>query len=162
MVPIDPNDKETWGDKEHRLAQVSETTVIHKHIVEVKFLGDLFQSFRFLCGIVRFLNLFGDLQVRDNQWWRSFSRGYITQWAEMNPQRSDAFFYAHSISDVQTMAPMLLKFRGTPGRKAYLVISGGQFCSCEEAAEVLGWSLATCKDRRFRLFDLEVNTEIKP
>lgn len=35
VVPIDPSDVETWGDKEHRLAQVAETTVIHKDIVEV-------------------------------------------------------------------------------------------------------------------------------
>lgn len=38
---MDPEDKETWGDSEHRLAQISETTVIHKNIVEVSnlFLG---------------------------------------------------------------------------------------------------------------------------
>lgn len=80
----------------------------------------------------------------------------------MNPQRIDAFFYAHRISDVQAMAPLLEKFRATPGRKAYLVISGGEFCPCEEAAQALGWSPASCKDRRFKVFDLEVSTGIKP
>jgi len=99
-----------------------------------------------------------NLQVRDNQWWRAFSRGYITQWAEMNPQRSDAFFYAHRVSDVQAMAPLLQKFRGTLGRKVYLVVSGGDFCSCEAAAQVLGWAAASCSDRRFKVFDLEVST----
>ena len=37
MVPVDPRDQETWADRDHRLAQVSETTVIHKDIVEVNF-----------------------------------------------------------------------------------------------------------------------------
>lgn len=35
VVPVDPRNKETWGDSEHRLAYVSETTVIHKDIVQV-------------------------------------------------------------------------------------------------------------------------------
>jgi hypothetical protein len=130
VVPVDPNDKATWGDKEHRLAQVAETTVIHKDVVD----------------------------VRDNQWWRTFSRGYITQWAEMNPQRCDAFFYAHRISDVKTMAPLMMKFRSVPGRKVYLVISGGQYCSCEDAVEIFGWAAAECKARRFKVFDLEVGS----
>ncbi len=47
VVLVDLNDKETWGEREHRLAQVAETTVIHKDVVE----------------------------VRDNQWWRTFTRG---------------------------------------------------------------------------------------
>jgi len=128
VVPVDPNDKETWADKEHRLAQVSETTVVHKDVVE----------------------------VRDNQWWRVFARGYVTQWAEMHPQRTDAFFYAHSIRDVKDMAPLLQRFRATSGRKAYLVVSGGEVCPCEEAADILGWSRTSCTERRFKLFDLEV------
>lgn len=36
VIPVDPNDKETWGDRDHRLAQVAETTVIHKKTVEVR------------------------------------------------------------------------------------------------------------------------------
>ncbi|KAG0580596.1 hypothetical protein KC19_4G185500 [Ceratodon purpureus] len=130
VVPVDPRDQETWADRDHRLAQVSETTVIHKDIVE----------------------------VRDNQWWRTFARGYVTQWAEMNPQNTDAIFYAHSISDLKAMAPLLLKFRATPGRTAYLVVSGGKFCPCEEAADVLGWSHTVCSERRLNLFDLEVGS----
>lgn len=35
VLPVDPRNKETWGDSEHRLAYVSETTVIHKDIVQV-------------------------------------------------------------------------------------------------------------------------------
>lgn len=35
VMPVDPRSKETWGDSEHRLAYVSETTVIHKDIVQV-------------------------------------------------------------------------------------------------------------------------------
>lgn len=76
----------------------------------------------------------------------------------MNPQRCDAFLYAHSIGDVKVMAPLLLKFRSTFGRKAYLVVSGGQFSPCEKAAEALGWNPSQCKDRRFKVFDLEVGT----
>lgn len=95
-------------------------------------------------------------QVRDNQWWRTFSRGYITQWAEMNPQQSDAIFYAHTLEEVKILAPLLFKFRHTPGKKAYMVVSGGEHCPCGEAADVLGWARTTCLERRFRLFDLEV------
>lgn len=35
VLPVDSNDMDTWGDKEHRLAQIAETTVIHKNVVEV-------------------------------------------------------------------------------------------------------------------------------
>lgn len=128
VLPVDPNDKETWGDSEHRLAYVSETTVIFKDIV----------------------------QVRDDQWWRALSTGYITQWAAMYPQKIDALFYAHSISEVKALAPLLEKFRTTVGKKAYIVVSGGGFCPCEEAAAALKWPKTVCKERRFKIFDLEI------
>jgi hypothetical protein len=126
VLPVDPNDKETWGDSEHRLAYVSETTVIFKDIV----------------------------QVRDEQWWRALTSGYVTQWAAMHPQKVDALFYAHSLGEVRALAPLLERFRTTPGRKAYLVVSGGGHCPCEEAATVLKWPKVVCKDRRFKIFDL--------
>ncbi|KAK4541376.1 hypothetical protein RGQ29_033243 [Quercus rubra] len=99
VLPVDPNNKETWGDSEHRLAYVSETTVIFKDIV----------------------------QVRDDQWWKALSTGYITQWAAMHPQKIDALFYAHSVDEVKVLAPLLEKFRSTFGKKAYIAISGGDF-----------------------------------
>ncbi|GJM87186.1 hypothetical protein PR202_ga03114 [Eleusine coracana subsp. coracana] len=126
VLPVDPNDKETWGDSEHRLAYVSETTVIFKDIV----------------------------QVRDDQWWRALTSGYVTQWAAMYPQKVDALFYAHSLADVRALAPLLEKFRTTPGRKAYLVVAGGGHCPCEETATVLKWPRVVCKERRFKIFDL--------
>ncbi|CAA6655249.1 unnamed protein product [Spirodela intermedia] len=116
VLPVDPSDKETWGDSEHRLAYVSETTVIFKDIV----------------------------QVRDDQWWRALSTGYITQWAAMNPQKIDALFYAHSIDEVRALAPLLEKFRTTVGKKAYIA----------DAAVVLKWPRGVCKERRFKIFDL--------
>ncbi|CAM6128710.1 unnamed protein product [Calypogeia fissa] len=130
VVPIDPNIKDTWGDSEHRLAYISETTVIHKEIV----------------------------QVRDDQWWRTFSRGYVTQWAAMYPQQSDALFYAHSLSELVELAPLILRFRSTPSKKAFVVVPGGAFCPCEEAAVLLGWPPHNCKERRFKIFDLEVGS----
>lgn len=128
VLPVDPNDKETWGDSEHRLAYVSETTVIFKNIVE----------------------------VRDNQWWKALSTGYVTQWAAMYPQKIDALFYAHSIDEVKALGPLLEKFRGTVGKKAYIAVSGGKFCPCEDAASALKWPKVVCKERRFKIFDLEV------
>ncbi|XP_057782471.1 uncharacterized protein LOC131000528 [Salvia miltiorrhiza] len=128
VVPVDPNDKDTWGDSEHRLAYVSETTVIFKDIV----------------------------QVRDDQWWKALSNGYVTQWAAMYPQKIDALFYAHSIDEVKALAPLLDKFRSTVGKKAYIVVSGGNFCPCEEAAAALKWPKAVCKERRFKIFDLGI------
>lgn len=128
MLPVDPKDKETWGDSEHRLAYVSETTVIFKDIV----------------------------QVRDDQWWKALTTGYITQWAAMHPQKIDALFYAHSLSEVKALAPLLEKFRTTPGRKAYIVVSGGHYCPCEQAAIALKWPQIVCKERRFKIFDLEI------
>lgn len=128
VLPVDPNDKETWGDGEHRLAYVSETTVIFKDVV----------------------------QVRDDQWWRALSNGYITRWATMHPQKIDALFYAHSVSEVHSLAPLLNKFRSTVGRKAYIVVSGGNFCPCEDSAAALKWAKTVCKERRFKIFDLEV------
>ncbi|KAI0528812.1 hypothetical protein KFK09_001355 [Dendrobium nobile] len=130
VLPVDPNDKETWGDSEHRLAYVSETTVIFKDII----------------------------QVRDDQWWRALSNGYITQWAAMNPQKIDALFYAHSIGEVKALAPLLEKFRSTVGRKAYIAVSGGKYCPCEEATDVLKWPKSVCKERRFKILDLEIGS----
>ncbi|CAD6257531.1 unnamed protein product [Miscanthus lutarioriparius] len=77
VLPVDPNDKETWGDSEHRLAYVSETTVIFKDIV----------------------------QVRDEQWWRALTSGYVTRWAAMHPQKVDALFYAHSLGEYSPSIP---------------------------------------------------------
>ncbi|XP_051134463.1 uncharacterized protein LOC127253751 [Andrographis paniculata] len=128
VLPVDPKDKETWGDSEHRLAYVSETTVIFKDIV----------------------------QVRDDQWWKALSTGYITQWAAMHPQKIDALFYAHSVEEVKALSPLFEKFRTNVGKKAYIVVSGGDFCPCESAAAALKWSKAVCKERRFKIFDLGV------
>lgn len=128
VLPADPNDKETWGDSEHRLAYVSETTVIFKDIV----------------------------QVRDDQWWKALTTGYITQWAVMYPQKIDALFYAHSLDHVRALAPLLERFRASAGKKAYIVVSGGSFCPCEEAAAVLKWPKNVCRERRFKIFDLEI------
>ncbi|XP_024371047.1 uncharacterized protein [Physcomitrium patens] len=128
VVPVDPRNKETWGDSEHRLAYVSETTVIHKDIV----------------------------QVRDNQWWRTMSRGYVTQWAAMNPQKSDVIFYADTLDEVRALAPLILKFRATPGKKAFVAVTGAPSCPCEEAATILGWSPASCHERRFKIFNFEI------
>ena len=130
VLPVDPRDKETWGDSEHRLAYVSETTVIFKDIV----------------------------RVRDDQWWKALSTGYMTQWAAMYPQKIDAMFYAHSIQEVKTLAPLLEKFRSTFGKKAYIAVSGGNFCPCEDAATALGWPKAVCKERRFKIFDLGIGS----
>lgn len=128
VLPVDLNDKETWGDSEHRLAYVSETTVIFKDIV----------------------------QVRDDQWWKALSTGYVTQWAAMYSQKIDALFYTHSVDEVQALAPLLEKFRSTVGKKAYIAVSGGKFCPCEDAATALKWPKLVCKERRFKIFDLDV------
>ncbi|KAE8700829.1 hypothetical protein F3Y22_tig00110556pilonHSYRG00827 [Hibiscus syriacus] len=128
VLPIDPTDKETWGDSEHRLAYVSETTVIFNDIV----------------------------QVRDEQWWRALTNGYVTQWAAMYPQKIDALFYAHSVEEVKALAPLLEKFRSSVGKKAYIVVSGGNFCPCEDAAVALNWPKSVCKERRFKIFDLRI------
>jgi len=74
----------------------------------------------------------------------------------MYPQKIDALFYAHSLGEVRALAPLLEKFRSVVGRKAYIVVSGGNFCPCEEAAAVLKWPKAVCKERRFKIFDLGI------
>lgn len=130
VLPVDPKDKETWGDSEHRLAYVSETTVIFMDIV----------------------------QVRDDQWWKALSTGYVTQWAAMYPQKIDALFYAHSLDEVKALSPLLEKFRSTLGKKAYIVVSGGNFCPCEEAATALKWPKVVCRERRFKIFDLSIGS----
>ncbi|KAK8596478.1 hypothetical protein V6N13_001105 [Hibiscus sabdariffa] len=96
VLLVDPTNKETWGDSELRLAYVSKNTVIFKEIV----------------------------QVRDDQWWRALTAGYVTQWATMYSQKTDALFYAHSVDEVKALAPLLEKFRSTVGKKAYIVVSG--------------------------------------
>lgn len=101
--------------------------------------------------------IFKDIvQVRDDQWWKALSTGYITQWAAMYPQKIDALFYAHSVDEVRALAPLLEKFRSTVGKKAYIVVSGGNFCPCEDAASALNWPKLVCKERRFKIFDLAI------
>lgn len=74
----------------------------------------------------------------------------------MHPQKIDVLFYAHSLDEVQALSPLLEKFRSTVGRKAYIVVSGGRFCPCEETADALKWPSIVCKERRFKIFDLNV------
>ncbi|KAH7425783.1 hypothetical protein KP509_11G070800 [Ceratopteris richardii] len=130
VVPIDPQEKDTWGDSEHRLAQIAETTIIFKDVV----------------------------QVRDDQWWRALSRGYVTQRTSMYPQQIDALIYAHTLEDVTSLAPLIQQFRVTPNKKAYLVVSGGSLCSCDAAVMKLGWPASACHERRFEVFDLELGS----
>lgn len=74
----------------------------------------------------------------------------------MYPQKIDALFYAHSVHEVRALAPLLEKFRSTVGKKAYIVVSGGNFCPCEDAASALNWPKLVCKERRFKIFDLAI------
>lgn len=134
VLPVDPKDKETWADSEHRLAYVNETTVIFKGVVE----------------------------KRDKQWWQYMSRGYVTQWARMNPQQSDVLFYAHTLGEIVDLAPLIIRFRNTPGRKAYVVVSGTSQCPCEQASVMLGWSQTACHEFRFKIFDLGVGSGVVP
>lgn len=76
----------------------------------------------------------------------------------MNPQKIDALFYAHSVSEIKALAPLLEKFRSTVGKKAYIAVSGGNFCPCEAAATALNWPKLVCKERRFKIFDLSVGS----
>ncbi|KAE8688767.1 hypothetical protein F3Y22_tig00110956pilonHSYRG00167 [Hibiscus syriacus] len=128
VLPVDPTDKEASGDSEHRLAYVSETIEIFKDIV----------------------------QVRDEQCWRALTTGYVTQWAAMHPQKIDALFYAHNVDEVKTLAPLLEKFRSSVGKKAYIVVFGGNLCPCEDVAVALNWPKSVCKERRFKIFDLQL------
>ena len=84
------------------------------------------------------------------------SRGYVTQWAAMNPQKSDVIFFADTLNEVRALAPLVLKFRSTAGKKAFVAVTGGVRCPCEEAASILGWSSSACRERRFKIFDLEI------
>jgi hypothetical protein len=74
----------------------------------------------------------------------------------MYPQKIDALFYAHSVDEVKALAPLLEKFRSTVGKKAFIAVSGGNFCPCEDAATALKWPKLVCKERRFKIFDLAV------
>ena len=42
------------------------------------------------------------------------------------------------------------------GEKAYIVVSGGIFCACEDAATALNWPGSVCRERRFKIFNLGV------
>lgn len=90
------------------------------------------------------------------------SRGYVTQWARMNPQQSDVLFYAHTLGEIVELAPLILRFRNTPSRKAYVVVSGTSQCPCEQASVMLGWSQTACHERRFKIFDLGVGSGVVP
>nr|ABA95975.2 hypothetical protein LOC_Os12g08300 [Oryza sativa Japonica Group] len=100
--------KETWGDSKHRLAYLAETTVIFKDIV----------------------------QMRDEQWWRALTSGYVTQWEAMHPQKSGS-------------AP-------PPAVRLTSSCPAVGTTPAEEAATVLKWPKVVCKERRFKIFDLAV------
>ncbi|ONK63935.1 uncharacterized protein A4U43_C07F20430 [Asparagus officinalis] len=74
----------------------------------------------------------------------------------MYPQKIDALLYAHTLSEVRALAPLLMKFRSIAHRKAYIVVSGDKFCACEDAAVVLNWPKSVCKERLFKIFDLGI------
>lgn len=74
----------------------------------------------------------------------------------MYPQKIDALFYAHSVDEVKALAPLLEKFRSTVGKKAFIAVSGRNFCPCDDAATALKWPKLVCKERRFKIFDLAV------
>ena len=74
-----------------------------------------------------------NVQVWDDQWWKALSIGHVTQCVAMNPPKIDVLFYAHSVNEVKALAPFLEKFRSTVGKKAYIAISGGNFCPYEDA-----------------------------
>lgn len=133
VLPVNPIDKDSWGDSEHRLAQIAETTVIFKNVVE----------------------------MRDEQWWKAMSKGYVTQWAAMHPQECDVLMYAHSVAEAAALAPLIARYYSTPGKKAFLVVSGGAYCPCEEAVKKVGWAVTACRERRFRVFDLELGSVAK-
>ncbi|OIT39472.1 hypothetical protein A4A49_09600 [Nicotiana attenuata] len=44
----------------------------------------------------------------------------------------------------------------TLGKKAYIVVSGCNFCTCEDAATALKWPKAVCEERRFKIMDIGV------
>jgi hypothetical protein len=79
VVPIDPGDEDTWGDREHRLAQIAQSTSIYSDVVK----------------------------VRDEQWWQAVRRGFVTRWADMHAERADALLYAHTLRDVASLAPLV-------------------------------------------------------
>ncbi|TVU39466.1 hypothetical protein EJB05_12886 [Eragrostis curvula] len=133
VLPVDAADRATWGDTDHRLAYVHTTTATSKDMV----------------------------RARDDQWWRALASGYVTRWAAMHPQKVDAVLYAHTLGEVRALAPLLRKFRANEDgrrRTAYLVVSGVRRCTCEEAARLLGWPEAVCKERRFNILDLGVGS----
>lgn len=76
----------------------------------------------------------------------------------MYPQKIDALFYAHSLDEVKALAPLLERFRSTVSKKAYIAVSGGNFCPCEDAAAALNWPKLVCKERWFKNFDLGVGS----
>jgi hypothetical protein len=131
VVPIDAGDRGTWADGEHRLAQISETTVIYKDVVA----------------------------VRDEQWWRAVRRGFVTQWSAMRPKERivDAIVYAHSPRDVADLAPLVQRFRAAK-RAALLAVPGGHLCPCETAAARLRWPPSVCRERRFKILDLDLGS----
>jgi len=87
------------------------------------------------------------------------SRGFVTQWAAMHPQKSDVVFFTNTLDEVRALAPLILKFRRTPGKKAFLAVTGSPQCPCEDAATILGWATAACHERRFKIFDLGIGTD---
>ena len=130
VLPVDPSDNTTWGDGDHRLAYIAEATAIHKDVI----------------------------RVRDDQWWRTVKRGYVTQWAVMEPQQTTAIFYAHSMDNVEALSPLLRKFQSTEGKTALLVLSGDKDCFCEAAALRVGLETSVCSERRFSILDLGISS----
>lgn len=130
VLPVDPLDNSTWGDGDHRLAYIAEATAIHKEVI----------------------------RMRDEQWWRTVKRGYVTQWAVMEPQQTTAIFYAHSMDNVEALSPLFRRFESAEGKTALLAVSGDNDCTCEAAAARLGLKSSVCNERRFRILDLGISS----
>jgi hypothetical protein len=59
-----------------------------------------------------------------------------------------------TLGEIVDLPPLIIRFRNTPGRKAYVVVSGRSQCPCEEAFLMLGRSQTACHERGFKIFDL--------
>ncbi|BAT16173.1 Os12g0183900 [Oryza sativa Japonica Group] len=86
--------------------------------------------------------------MRDEQWWRALTSGYVTQWEAMHPQKVDALFYAHSLSESGSAPPPAVRLTSS--------CPAVGTTPAEEAATVLKWPKVVCKERRFKIFDLAV------
>lgn len=135
VVPVQPDDKSTWGDTDHALAYNRYSTGGSKTI-----------------------------ELRDRIWWHGVRGGGTLHWSRRPAEPSalgpggvlivvDGQRHAHALR------PLFSGLASSRRHAVALALTGGLQGSCADVAPLLGLKAAACEERRIRVFDMRIGRD---